>query len=121
MGLEVSGEIIAIGSKVNKYKKGDKVCALLAGGGYAEYVKVDAGSCLKIPRNWTLEEAASLPEVLCTVWMNIFQIASLKKEENVLIYGGSGGIGSFGIQLIRAFGANPYTLAGSKEKLEFCK
>ena len=121
LGLEVSGIIEEVGENVSSWKKGDQVCALLPGGGYAEYVTVDAGSCLPIPKGFSLEEAAGLPEVLLTVWQNIFQIGKLQPEENVLIYGGSGGIGSMAIQLVSGFGANAWTLASTAEKIEYCK
>jgi len=120
LGLEVSGVIEEVGEAVSSWKKGDKVCALLAGGGYAEYVTVDEGSCLPIPKGFSLEEAAGLPEVLLTVWQNIFQIGNLQPDENVLIYGGSGGIGSMAIQLVSLYGANAFTLASSAEKMKYC-
>lgn len=120
LGLEVSGTIIEVGKEVGKLKAGDQVCALLPGGGYAEYVTVDAGSCLPIPNAISLQDAAALPEVLFTVWYNIFQRGRLKKDQNVLIYGGSGGIGSMAIQLVSLFGAHPFTLASSEEKIRYC-
>ncbi len=119
-GLEVSGIIEQVGKSVENFKAGDKVCALVTGGGYGEYVAADAGSCLPIPKGLPLEDAAALPEVLFTVWHNVFQRGSLKKGENVLIYGGSGGIGSMAIQLVRLYGAVPYTLASSEEKIKYC-
>jgi len=119
-GLEVSGWIETVGSEVSQWKAGQEVCALVAGGGYAEYVTVDAGSLLPIPKGISLEEAAALPEVLFTVWHNIFQRGGLSAGEDVLIYGGSGGIGSMAIQLVRLFGSNPFTLASSTEKAEYC-
>lgn len=120
LGLEVSGTIEEIDSKVTQWKVGDEVCALLPGGGYAEYVAVDSGSCLPIPKNFSLIDAASIPEVLLTVWQNIFQIGRLQPKEKVLIYGGSGGIGSMAIQLTNLFGAHPVTLASSKQKIGYC-
>lgn len=119
-GLEVSGIIAQVGKSIVNFKIGDEVCALVTGGGYAEYVAADAGSCLPIPKGLPLEDAAALPEVLFTVWHNVFQRGSLKKGENVLIYGGSGGIGSMAIQLVRLYGAVPYTLASSEEKIKYC-
>ncbi len=120
-GLEVSGVIEKVGNNVKTLKPGQEVCALIAGGGYAEYVAADAGSCLPIPKGISLEEAAALPEVLFTVWHNIFQRGGLKNGEDVLIYGGSGGIGSMAIQLVNLFGANAHTLVSSKDKEEFCR
>lgn len=120
-GLEVSGIIEKTGSAVTQWKPGDEVCALLPGGGYAEYVSVDAGSCLPIPKGFSVLEAAALPEVVLTVWQNIFQIGQLKPEEKVMIYGGSGGIGSMAIQLVSLFGAKARSLASSDEKINFCK
>lgn len=120
LGLEVSGIIEQTGTEVTAWKPGQEVCALLAGGGYAEYVAVDAGSCLPVPKGFSLEEAASLPEVLLTVWQNIFQIGNLKKGETVLIYGGSGGIGSMAIQLVNLFGANAWTVASTMKKIDYC-
>lgn len=120
-GLEVSGIIEQTGSSAGNWKAGDEVCALIAGGGYAEYAVADAGSCLPIPKGIPLTDAAALPEVLFTVWHNIFQRGALQKGENVLIYGGSGGIGSMAIRLTRLYGAVPYTMASSDEKTGFCR
>lgn len=120
-GLEVSGIVEQTGSDVTEWKAGDAVCALVAGGGYAEYVAVDAGSCLPIPSTVSLEDAAALPEVLFTVWHNVFQRGAIEKGESILIYGGSGGIGSMAIQLTRLFGAVPCTLASNEEKADYCK
>lgn len=119
-GLEVSGRIEAVGDAVTRWKTGDEVCALVPGGGYAEYVTAHEGSCLPVPKGTSLEEAAALPEVLFTVWHNVFQRGSLRTGEKILIYGGSGGIGSMAIRLSRLFGAIPFTLAGSAEKADFC-
>lgn len=121
LGLEVSGKIEEIGDQVEHLNIKDKTCALLPGGGYAEYVAVDAGSCLPIPKNFSLEDAAALPEVLLTVWQNIFQIGQLKKDENVLVYGGSGGVGSMAIQLVNLYEANAWTVASNDEKTQFCQ
>ncbi len=120
-GLEVSGTIAACGSAVSEWQIGDEVCALLPGGGYAEYVCIDAGSCFAKPLNFSLVDAASLPETLLTVWQNIFQIGQLQKGQTVLIYGGSGGIGSMAIQLVNLFGAKAITLASSAEKIAYCQ
>lgn len=117
-GLEVSGIVEACGSKVSKWKKGDKICALLAGGGYAEYALADEGNCLPIPEKLSFEEAAVLPETIFTVWSNVFQRGGLKTGEHFLIHGGTSGIGTTAIQLAKAFGATVYTTAGSQEKCE---
>src|SRR5690625_1970285 len=100
-GLEVSGVVAEAGAEVNSLRKGDEVCALLPGGGYAEYVRVDASNCLPIPKGIGLADAGAIPEVLCTVWLNLFQTGELSKNQDVLVYGGSGGIGSMAIQLVR--------------------
>lgn len=120
LGLEVSGIIEEVGVGVTSWKPGAEVCALVPGGGYAEYVTVDSGSCLPIPDNISLEDAAAIPEVLFTVWHNVFQRGQLQKGESVLIYGGSGGIGSMAIQLCHLFGAKVYTLASTEEKVSYC-
>jgi putative PIG3 family NAD(P)H quinone oxidoreductase len=119
-GLEVAGIVEACGKGVTRWKKGDNVCALLAGGGYAEFVNVDEGLCLPIPSNLSYEEAASLPETVFTVWHNVFQRGALQKGENFLVHGGSSGIGITAIQLAKAFGANVYATAGSAEKCKAC-
>ena len=120
LGLEVSGKIIAVGEEVKNFQLGDEVCALLAGGGYAEYVAVDAGSCLPVPRNIPLPDASALPEVLFTVWSNVFQRGKLQKGEKVLFYGASGGIGSMGIQLAKQYGAHPIAVVSTEEKAMYC-
>ncbi len=121
LGLEVSGTVEAKGDQVNQWEVGQQVCALLPGGGYAEYVTIDAGSCLPIPKNYDLIDAASLPEVLFTVWHNVFQRGRLQKGEEVFVYGGSGGIGSMAIQLINLFGASVNTLASTEQKIAYCR
>lgn len=121
LGLEVSGTVVETGAKVKNLKIGDTVSALLAGGGYAEYVSVAASNCMPVPKGIDLIDAAAIPEVLCTVWMNLFQTGNLQPGQTALIYGGSGGIGSMGIQLVRLFGAQAFTLAGNDEKVAFCK
>lgn len=120
LGLDVSGKIVETGSGVQKWKVGDEVFALVPGGGYAEYAVADAGSCLPVPKGISLQDAAALPEVLFTVWHNVFQRGALKKGENVLIYGGSGGIGSMAIQLVHLYGAHAFTVAGTPEKEKYC-
>ena len=120
-GLEVSGIIESCGPAVARWKIGDAVCALLSGGGYAEYVTVSAGQCLPPPEGISLEEAAGLPETVFTVWMNLFRTGGLKAGQNLLVHGGSSGIGMTAIQLAKAFGANCYVTAGSDEKCQWCE
>ncbi|WP_345764166.1 NAD(P)H-quinone oxidoreductase [Diaminobutyricibacter sp. McL0608] len=121
LGLEVSGEIAAVGSAVFEWAPGDQVCALLAGGGYAEFVAVDAGLVLPVPPGVDLVEAAGLPEVAATVWSNVYGHAQLRPGETLLVHGGSSGIGSMAIQLGVATGAHVITTAGSAEKAAFCR
>lgn len=117
MGLECSGTIEAVGEGVTGWSVGDKVCALLAGGGYAEAVCVDQGSLLPVPEGMSYVEAAALPEALITVWANMYDRAGLKKGESVLIHGGTSGIGTTAIQMARQYGApNIYTTQGSDGK-----
>lgn len=120
-GLEVSGIIVEVGSHVSGLQLGDAVCCLIAGGGYAEYVKAPAAVCLPIPEGFSFAEAACLPETVYTVWDNVFRRGKLKANEGILIQGGSGGIGSTAIQLAKAFGAQVYTTVSSAEKADFCK
>lgn len=119
-GLEVSGIVEECGNEVKRWKKGDKVCALLAGGGYADFATVDAGQCLPIPKNFSYAQAASLPETVFTVWHNVFQRGLLKSGEHFLIHGGSSGIGITAIQLAKALGAVVFATAGSQEKCNAC-
>ncbi|MER6847956.1 NAD(P)H-quinone oxidoreductase [Streptomyces flaveolus] len=119
-GLECSGRIAAIGSGVSGWSVGDEVCALLAGGGYAEKVVVPAGQLLPVPESIDLKQAAALPEVVCTVWSNVFMVAHLRPGETLLVHGGSSGIGTMAIQLGKAVGAKVAVTAGTKEKLERC-
>jgi putative PIG3 family NAD(P)H quinone oxidoreductase len=119
-GLECSGRIAALGAGVTDWKAGDEVCALLSGGGYAERVAVPAGQLLPVPAGVTLAEAAALPEVTCTVWSNVFQLARLAVGETLLVHGGASGIGTMAIQLARARGARVLCTAGSADKLAFC-
>ncbi|MFG2936493.1 NAD(P)H-quinone oxidoreductase [Streptomyces sp. NPDC048282] len=119
-GLECSGRIIALGSGVSGWSVGDEVCALLAGGGYAEKVAVPAGQLLPVPEGVDLKQAAALPEVVCTVWSNVFMISHLRPGETLLVHGGSSGIGTMAIQLGKAVGARVAVTAGTKEKLDFC-
>jgi putative PIG3 family NAD(P)H quinone oxidoreductase len=120
-GLECSGTVAAIGEGVLGWTIGDEVCALLAGGGYAELVAVPAGQLLRKPANLTLTEAAALPEVACTVWSTIVARARLAEGETFLVHGGSSGIGTHAIQIGTALGARVLCTAGSPEKLERCR
>lgn len=120
-GLEVAGIVVGCGEQVTRWAPGDRICALLAGGGYAEYVAVDASHCLPIPDNLDFVEAACLPETVFTVWHNVFQRGELKRGETLLVHGGSGGIGTTAIQLAKAMGAQVYATAGSREKCKFCE
>ena len=120
-GLEMAGVIEACGAHVERWQKGEAVCALLPGGGYAEYVVVDARHCLPLPQGWSFEEAASLPETVFTVWHNVFQRGQLKAGENFLVHGGSSGIGITAIQLAKALGARVFATAGSAEKCRACE
>ena len=120
-GLEVSGIISAIGGDVTGWAVGDQVCALLSGGGYAEQVAVPATQLLPVPEGVSLVDAAALPEVVSTVWSNMFMTANLQAGQTVLIHGGSSGIGTMAIQLARAVGAHIAVTAGTSDKLEACR
>lgn len=120
-GLEVSGTIVAAGTGVHEWRPGDQVCALVTGGGYAEYVAAPAPQCLPIPRGLTLTEAAGLPETFFTVWINVFERAGLKGSETLLVQGGSSGIGVTAIQIARALGHRVFVTAGSAEKCAACE
>ncbi|OOO27113.1 NAD(P)H-quinone oxidoreductase [Agrobacterium salinitolerans] len=120
LGLEIAGEVVALGDGVDEFKPGDKVCALANGGGYAEFCAVPAGQALPFPKGYDAVKAAALPETFFTVWANLFQMAGLTEGETVLIHGGTSGIGTTAIQLAKAFGAEVYTTAGSAEKCEAC-
>ncbi|PIA55032.1 hypothetical protein AQUCO_00800043v1 [Aquilegia coerulea] len=120
-GLECSGTIEAVGTDVTRWKVGDQVCALLSGGGYAEKVAVPAGQVLPVPPGVSLKDAASLPEVACTVWSTIFMMSKLSAGETFLVHGGSSGIGTFAIQIAKYKGARVFVTAGSEEKLAICK
>ncbi|MEJ7680242.1 MAG: NAD(P)H-quinone oxidoreductase [Segetibacter sp.] len=119
-GLEVAGIIEQCGEFVNRWEPGDAVCALLGGGGYAEYAIASEKHCLPVPSHWSFAEASSLPETVFTVWHNVFQRGSLQRGESFLVHGGSSGIGITAIQLAKAFGAKVFTTAGTKEKCEAC-
>jgi NADPH2:quinone reductase len=120
-GLEVSGTVLAIGSGVTNLFVGDKVCALLAGGGYAEYAIAEEALCLPAPDSLPLEHAAALPETCFTVWHNLFERAELKAGEWLLVHGGSSGIGTTAIQMASAIGVNVIATAGSDEKCVVCE
>lgn len=120
-GLECAGRISAVGEGVQGWSVGDEVCALLAGGGYAEQVAVPAGQLLPVPAGIPLEQAAALPEVACTVWSNVFMVAGLRPDETFLVHGGASGIGTMAIQLAEAVGARVLCTAGSPAKLAFCR
>lgn len=122
MGLECAGTIVAIGADVLGWSVGDRVCGLMAGGGYAEFAIVDQGSLFKIPDGMTFDEAGALPEVMMTVWANIFDRCQFKADESVLIHGGTSGIGTMAIQMLRHAGASKIMItAGSAGKCEFAK
>jgi putative PIG3 family NAD(P)H quinone oxidoreductase len=120
LGLEVSGTIDTVGDGVTQWSVGQQVCALLAGGGYAEYVAVPAGQVMPIPGGVPLHYAAGLPEVACTVWSNLVMTAHLSAGQLLLIHGGASGIGTHGIQVARALGARVAVTAGSQNKLDLC-
>ncbi|GAA0608545.1 NAD(P)H-quinone oxidoreductase [Paenochrobactrum glaciei] len=119
-GLEIAGEVVAVGAQTSHYQIGDKVCALLAGGGYAEYAVVDESNALPVPHGFSYEEAACIPETFFTVWHNVFERGNLKKDEVFLVHGGTSGIGTTAIQLAKAFGAFVIATAGSDEKCDAC-
>lgn len=120
-GLEVAGTIVALGAGVSQWKIGDAVCALVAGGGYAQYCAAPAVQCLAVPKGLSMVEAASLPETFFTVWVNVFDRARLGNGETLLIQGGSSGIGVTAIQMAKAFGHRVFITAGSDEKCAACK
>jgi len=120
LGLEVAGTVAAIGEGVTDWAVGDSVCALVNGGGYAEFVTVEATQCLPVPTGLTMMEAAALPETCFTVWTNLFDRAGLVADETVLIHGGSSGIGTTAIQMATALGARVFVTAGSEEKCQAC-
>lgn len=119
-GLEVAGEVVALGEGVGRYRAGEKVCALVPGGGYAEYCVAAGDNVLPVPPGMPVDEAAGLPETYFTVWTNVFQRGGLKAGETLLVHGGSSGIGSTAIMLAKAFGAKVIATAGSDEKCAAC-
>jgi NADPH2:quinone reductase len=120
-GLEIAGEVVTVGEGVAGPVPGDKVCALVAGGGYAEYCTAAASLCLPVPEGLSLIEAGALPETFFTVWTNVFERSGLQPGESFLVHGGTSGIGTTAIQLAREFGAEVFATAGSPEKCAFCE
>lgn len=120
-GLEIAGTVVALGPEVDRWRPGDHLCALVAGGGYAEYCAVPAPQCLPIPQGVGVDAAAAIPETFFTVWTNLFQRGALRAGERVLVHGGTSGIGTTAIQLARAFGAIVFATAGSERKVEVCR
>ena len=120
-GLEIAGEVVALGEGATAWKIGDKVCALAHGGGYAQYCAVHESHALPVPKGLSMVEAAALPETFFTVWVNVFDMAGLKAGEWLLIHGGSSGIGTTAIMLAKAFGAKVIVTAGSDEKCDACR
>ncbi len=120
LGLECAGEVTAVGEGVARFRIGDRVCALLAGGGYAEQVVVPAGQARPIPQGLTAVEAAALPEVFATAWLNLYMEAAVEPGERVLLHAGASGVGTAGIQLCRAFGNPVWVTAGSQDKIDRC-
>jgi NADPH2:quinone reductase len=120
-GLEVAGEIVEVGEGVEQWQPGDRVCALLSGGGYAEYALAVATECLPVPAAMSMSEAAGLAETVLTVWANVFQRAALRPGEKFLVHGGSSGIGTTAIQMVKQHGCQVFATAGSAEKVAFCE
>jgi len=119
-GLEIAGEVVAVGSAAKKHKVGDKVMSLVAGGGYAQYAIAQDAQAMKVPAHLTMQEAGAIPETLMTVWHNVFERGALKPAETLLVHGGSSGIGTMVIQLAKAFGSNVVVTVGSKDKADAC-
>jgi len=121
LGLEIAGTIVALGDGVRDWKVGDAVCALVTGGGYAEYCAAPAPQCLPVPKGFSMVEAGGLPETFFTVWSNVFVRGGLKPGETILIHGGTSGIGTTAIQLAHEFGARVFATAGSDDKCAACR
>lgn len=119
-GLEIAGEVVALGEGVTSPRLGERVCALVTGGGYAEYCAAPAAQCLPLPKGYGMDQAACLPETFFTVWINVFQRSGLKSGESFLVHGGTSGIGTTAIQLAKAFGCTVFATAGSDEKVKAC-
>lgn len=120
LGLEVAGEIVAVGSDVERWTVGDTVTALTDGGGYAEYCAVDARHCLPVPSGISVRDAAGLPETFFTVWSNLFMVGGLAAGESLLVHGGAGGIGTTAIQLAKAFGVTVFATDSPEERCRIC-
>jgi NADPH:quinone reductase len=121
MGLECSGTVVALGEGVSLWAVGDRVCALLPGGGYADYAWADEGSCMAVPVGVSMLEAAALPETVMTVWTNVFERGALKHGEHFLVHGGASGIGTMAIQMAKAHGAKVFATAGGGQKAALCE
>ena len=121
LGLEISGEVVALGDGVTRWNTGDKIAALTNGGGYAEYCAVDAQHCLPVPAGVSLRDAGSLPETFFTVWSNVFMGAGLKSGETFLVHGGAGGIGATAIQLAKAFGVKVFATDSPAARCDFAR
>lgn len=119
-GLEIAGEVVAVGSNAKRHKIGDKVMSLVAGGGYAQYCIAQDAQAMSVPSALSIKEAGALPETLMTVWHNVFERGGLKSGETLLIHGGSSGIGTMAIQLAKAFGAKVFVTVGSQDKIDAC-
>jgi len=120
LGLEIAGDVAAVGKTAGDWKAGDRVCALLPGGGYAELVSIPAGLAMRIPGNLSFEQAAAIPEVFLTAYQNLFEVARLARGETVLVHAGASGVGTAAVQLIREAGAESLVTAGSPEKVARC-
>ena len=120
-GLEIAGKGVALGAGVDGLKVGEKVCALVTGGGYAEYCVAPAPQCLPVPKGYSMAQAAALPETFFTVWVNVFERSALKPGESLLVHGGTSGIGTTAIQLAKALGSRVFATAGSAEKVKACE
>jgi putative PIG3 family NAD(P)H quinone oxidoreductase len=120
LGLEMAGEVAAVGKSAGDWKAGERVCALLPGGGYAERVSIPAGMAMRIPPNLSFEEAAAIPEVFLTAYQNLFNVAGLSHGQTVLVHAGASGVGTAAIQLVREAGGQALATAGSAEKIDRC-
>jgi len=120
LGLEMAGEVVAVGAACEGWAPGDRVCALLPGAGYAEFVAIPAGLAMRIPGNLSFEEAAAIPEVFLTAYQNLFNVARLAPGEKVLIHAGGSGVGTAAIQLVQEAGGTSFVTAGSREKIDRC-
>jgi putative PIG3 family NAD(P)H quinone oxidoreductase len=119
--MEIAGEVVAVGGNVRRWKVGDRLCALLSGGGYAQYATAHEGLCLAIPPHLSMVEAAVLPEAIVTVWANVFETAGLSPGETILVHGGASGIGTTAIQMVKLHGAKIFVTAATDEKISACR